>query len=178
MTGSCSYKKTKWYPIRNTKEAVPHRYHHNESLVFTLLCHHLSSKGFLAHSYPSPLVRFMPHDLSLTSSSSLLSLLHYHLSGVRPWPLPSPLQLSLLIVTTTYQFRGMFGPCQIAHLWTSVDALHGLPCERVPEAYAPVSCPTPTCQQPMVVRWPGNSWGEYFCCYLCTNKWEIKYASH
>ena len=64
--------------------------------------------------------------------------------------------------TTTHQFRCMFGPGQIAHLRSSINTLHGLPRQGVPEAYAAVGCPTPTSQQPVVVRWPGNSCGKCF----------------
>lgn len=57
----------------------------------------------------------------------------------------------------------MFRPGQVAHLRPSVDALQRLPGERVPEAYAAVSCPTTRGKESMLVWRPGNS---FYCCKM------------
>lgn len=53
-----------------------------------------------------------------------------------------------------YQFIGMFGPGQVAHLGASVSALQGLARQRVPEAEAAVGGASTRCQQPVLVGGP------------------------
>ena len=55
-----------------------------------------------------------------------------------------------------YQFRRMFGPCQIAHLRSGINILHGLPGKRVPEADAPIGSASAAGQNSVVVRRPGD----------------------
>lgn len=54
----------------------------------------------------------------------------------------------------SYQFVGVFGPGQVAHLRAGVDALERLSRERVPEADAAVGCSAPGRQQAVLVRRP------------------------
>lgn len=55
-----------------------------------------------------------------------------------------------------YQFIGVFGPGEVAHLWPRVHALQWLAGERIPESYTPVGCASPASQQPVLVGRPGD----------------------
>lgn len=77
--------------------------------------------------------------------------------------LPNRGQLSSSCSGRTHQLVGVFGPGQVAHLGPSVDALQGLPRERVPEADAAVGCAPTRGQKPMLVWGPGNG---FDCCQV------------
>lgn len=65
----------------------------------------------------------------------------------------------------SYQFVGVFGPGQVAHLRARVDALERLRRERVPEADAAVGRSSSGRQQAVLVRRPRD--GLHGCQMLC-----------
>lgn len=61
-----------------------------------------------------------------------------------------------MYVRDTHQLGGVFAPGQVADLRPSINNLHGLARQRVPEANVTVSRPSTTRQQAVVMGRPGN----------------------
>lgn len=64
--------------------------------------------------------------------------------------------LILWIAVRGDQLRGVLRPCQIAHLWAGVHALHGLARQRVPKPDTSVRRSPAAGQQTVMMRWPGD----------------------